>query len=70
MNGMRSKHAIAYPAEVPLPSQGSEMITEKKEALITSIGFSDSQAGDGMHRLHTVEVPKANQLRVWLTTFR
>ena len=26
------------------------MTTEKKEALITSIGFSDSQSGDGMHR--------------------
>jgi hypothetical protein len=30
------------------------MTTEKKEALITSIGFSDSQSGDGMHRLHTM----------------
>jgi 2-methylisocitrate lyase-like PEP mutase family enzyme len=52
MNGIRSKHAIAYPVEVPPPSQGSEMTTEKKQALITSIGFSDSQSGDGMHRLH------------------
>ena len=47
-NGMRSKHAIAYPVEVPPPSRGSEMTTEKKEALIISIGF-DSQSGDGMH---------------------
>src|SRR3984957_15434538 len=61
MNGMRSKHAIAYPVEVPPPSQGSEMTTEKKEALITSIGFSDSQSGDGTHRLQCAQAGSASQ---------
>jgi hypothetical protein len=33
------------------------MTTKKAEALITSIGCSDSQSGDGMHRLQTMLKP-------------